>query len=275
MAKLKVCIPSCSRPKKLKALLHVLSNVAVVDEVLVVNSTSLEDILNQSLYRNVCSNFPKVKVIDLPGSGPSECRMFGGLRLKEIAEYILFMDDDLVPRSGAIESMLKFMSMRQDIDICSGVWIDHKSGKEPRARPLGSRYVEEVNSGVKCLSKNYVYVDRERSEAGFTILDDLQASLLLNADALDRVSFDRSYPFFLELYDFYYACLSQKLKLACVHEAVFDHYPGGYKTKTRRSNHEEDLRKGMIYFYNKWGRFPLRNEKDRLILRELLSELIH
>jgi GT2 family glycosyltransferase len=252
-AKISLCIPACGRPERLHSLLSSLSQEQdIFLEVIVVNTTP--DFVREeihSAYRNLQQEYG-YKMLSLPGEGPSAARHRGSIECA--AEYILFLDEDLQSRPGNIEAMIAFLEVNQQICCCSGQWIDHRKNKELQKRPIGFVYVESIGENSRVIFKKPFLL--RPNETYSLILDDLQASIMVRKGALQQVSFDPNYAFFLELFDFFYAMHVKGMKCAALGNVVFDHYPGEYQTTSQKRNAGVKRNEAVKYFAAKWGVWP-------------------
>ncbi len=123
MKPLSVVIPTCGRRESLKALLaEILKSQDVVEEVLVAFDTAAPD-------ESLAAGFPGVRVCSTGGEkGPAAARN-AGARLAR-AEFLVFVDDDVVTAPGSIEAMAAALREGEGRVALAGQVVRHPSVRE-------------------------------------------------------------------------------------------------------------------------------------------------
>jgi hypothetical protein len=252
-----LCIPCCGRPNRLRLLLESLSAERhLIEKIIICNSTprlpKCEDVQQQ--YSQLYSDFNIDSVIPASGSGPAQARLLASKESN--SEFTLFLDEDLISRTGNIDRMIDFMSTNTEFTCCSGIWVDHIANQiQAKQRPLGFLFTESIQS----LDRPKTLFKKPFSVADFVgpiRLDMLQASILIRTDVMNHHQFDPNYEFFLELLDFFYSLHRLRLKCAGIPSVVFDHYPGNYLVHGTKSTATKSLKSATQYFENKWNIKP-------------------
>ncbi|MYM63690.1 glycosyltransferase family 2 protein [Pseudomaricurvus sp. HS19] len=253
LTKITFAIPTNGRPHSLKKCIQsILSNTGDLCQIIVLDSTASDaDVEVLKGYEAIFNEFPEIQTLkydyNIP---PGKARK---ILSQEIAtEYVFFLDDDLVVQQGSIEKMYRAL-IDGDFDIMSGLWVEDKA-----TRPIGFLFTEarheEKNMILKCS------VEAPLSDSVIR-LDDVQASLLVKTAIFSKVNFDERYDFFFELYDFFYQCMLNKIKVGAHTGAVFYHQPVPYLSKSSRHYQNKDIDRDR--FIEKWGVIPefVRSEK--------------
>jgi GT2 family glycosyltransferase len=247
-----LCIPVCGRPEKLERLLCSLS-LDLFSSIIIVNTSPAHHDQILQKYEELSNKYHYTQIFS-PWSGPSEARQIGADKALALGcDKILFLDEDLVARRDAIENMIMLMNANKSIDICSGRWIDYRNDTQSE-RPLGFVYLESLRKNQLCIEKHR-FKGAERSHP--VQLHDVQASLLVKSSIFNKVRFDPEYQFFMELFDFFFQCYNQQLKIYANPCSVFEHYPGSYQTGSQKR--EAGLKKleAQKYFETKWSAIPI------------------
>jgi GT2 family glycosyltransferase len=241
--RLTIGIPSCGRPEKLgKCLSSCVETVGEPTAVIIVESMPNDE--SRQLARNYHATLIE---FDSP-VGPARARFEIGKKVE--TELLLYTDDDLIARQGAIQRMLAIMDAHSNIDILGATWAENGGFRES-----GQLLAFNVTLDEKRVSKTMIYPD-DLGAAGSvaTRVDITMATMLVRTSVLERVAFDPRYDFYFELFDFGMQCREKGIHLYCTHLAVFDHNPHGYQGSTLRSApRERDLGK----FVGKWGYHPV------------------
>jgi glycosyltransferase involved in cell wall biosynthesis len=114
MPRISVVIPTFNRGEIFYECLNsVMNSISNDDEIIVVNDSK-----THSIERNVSLN--RVQVFDNPKSGVASARNFGAS--KATGEYLLFIDDDMLIHSDAIESCYQLI-LKNPNSVINSDWI--------------------------------------------------------------------------------------------------------------------------------------------------------
>jgi GT2 family glycosyltransferase len=250
-ARVVIGIPTCNRPDKLRRCLESVRRTCHADvDILVVDSGTV------SLGSERLAEF-QARVIRVGQViGPAAARSL--ITRETDHELILFLDDDLTARPGAIDTLLGFVTDHPGVQVACGHWVENGHMTE-----LG-QFIEFAlcDRGITVF-KRFIRPD-EALVAGLRAVccDIPLASLVIRRAATRQVSFDGRYRFFYEMFDFGMQCRFKGIGVFAVVGALFDHDPGGYQGPSLR----DDRTPGDFeYFVEKWNAIPigpLRGPRD-------------
>lgn len=261
-----VAIPSNGRPNSLRSCVEsIYSNIGSQVAIYILDSTPSDSpVETLKAYELIFLDYPEINSLNYDQSvPPGKARNI--LSSKIDTKFILFLDDDLEIYPNALEKMFKALNS-YDYDLISGVWLEY--GKK---RPIGFLYTEQHTEDEQNLLKCAVAADSVKDES-ITRLDDVQASLLVNSRIFNKVNFDERYDFFYELFDFYFQCKKEGIKIGVHSGAFFEHKPTAYQSKSSRfyQNRKKDKQR----FIDKWHLSPefarIPSNKDKSLLKRII-----
>lgn len=245
MTELTIGIPTCARPRKIKACIQSLR--AHIDQpyrLLVVDSGLTDE--SEAFYRT-CPDLELV-VRDAP-IGPSEARRIIGDRTE--TPLLLYLDDDNEVTPNAVGVLRQILDTQTDLDIVAGAWNEYG-----QYRPLGQTFHFGRTAQGSLVYKSFLSrEDAMAAHARFFRVDAALATMLLRRSVLDRVQFDPQYDFYFELFDFFMQCHRERVAVAVTPHAEFLHNPIRYRRATRRQT--QDRERDRRRFTEKWGVVPL------------------
>jgi len=241
--RLVIGIPTCNRPDKLLSCLESVRRTYDGNaEILVVDSGTL------GLPPQRFEDFNARVIRIAPIIGPAAARAL--ITRETDHELILFLDDDLVARPGAIAALVNFITSHPGVQIASGHWLHDGHPSE-----LGQFIEFGVSDQGITAFKRFIRPDEALASRMQAVCCDIPlASLVMRREATKRVNFDGRYKFFYEMFDFGMQCKTQGIAAFAVIGALFDHNPGGYQGPSLR----DDRTPGDLEsFIAKWNVTPI------------------
>jgi GT2 family glycosyltransferase len=240
--RLVIGIPTCNRPEKLRLCLESVRRTCPAGaEILVVDSGTV------SLGPEPLADF-QARVIRVDHViGPAAARQL--ITRETDHELILFLDDDLTARPGAIDRLLDFITAHPGVQIASGHWVE-----KGRPTELGQFIEFGLSDREITAFKRFIHPDEAVASGMQAVCCDIPlASLVIRRDAIGHVNFDGRYRFFYEMFDFGMQCKTKGITAFAVVGALFDHDPGGYLGPSLR----DDRAPGDFErFVEKWNVIP-------------------
>lgn len=116
MPAVSIIIPTCNRPEDLARCLHALAPQLQQHPCEVVVSDDSRDARTREMLRR---QFPAVKIATGPRSGPGANRNVGARTAT--GEWLIFIDDDVIPAPGFLSAYLESFASAQDTRIYHGL----------------------------------------------------------------------------------------------------------------------------------------------------------
>ncbi len=197
-ADLLIGIPTCNRPDKVRRCLDSIRATYADDAaILVVDSGQVG--LDAREVAGYGARYAKIDHV----IGPSAARAL--ITRDGTESLILFLDDDLIARPGAIALLVDFMRRNDAALVAGGHWFQNGAYTE-----LGQFIEFGLSPEGPAAFKRFIYPS-EALQANLSAVqcDIPLASMIVRRSALDRITFDPAYKFFFEMFDFGMQCTTQ------------------------------------------------------------------
>lgn len=242
-ARVVIGIPTCNRPGKLLACLESVRRTYHPDAAVVVVDSGTISLPPERL---AAFGARVIRIDHVIGPAAARAR----ITRETDQELILFLDDDLIARPGALDKLIGFITDHPGVQIASGHWVQDGQPTE-----LGQFIEFGLSDQGIAAFKRFIRPDEAVASRLQAVCCDIPlASLVIRRDATRQVNFDGRYKFFYEMFDFGMQCKTQGVGVFAVVGALFDHHPGGYQGPSQR----DDRAPGDFeYFVEKWNMIPI------------------
>ncbi len=244
---LSIGIPTAGRPEALaRCIASIRESVTVAHRIIVFDS------LPGPATEAICANQPDILYQAVAGPvGPSGSRR--AIVDLDDREVLLFLDDDIVVRPGAVEMLLDHLEQRPEVDIAAGGW--EEAGRLDR-RALAQWLVFGETPAGRVVTRRYLTLAEARAMGLTTVrADGVLATMAVRRRVWSKVGFDPRFGFFYEMLDLFLQCREAGLVIHALPGSVFSHAPLTYSANTTRqtSPKVDDERR----FTEKWGLIPV------------------
>lgn len=264
MIELTIGIPTANRPAKIcQCLDSIKDHLKIPYRIIVVDSSESSLALSADYIENMEIIHPPSMV------SPSHARKM--ISDKFDTEYLLYLDDDMSINAGSIELLMNFIKTNEEVDIVGGALNEYGYWRD-----IGFLFHIGHIDGERTINKSVItkpWLD-EMGYESFRVDLITQPPFLMRRSVFKDTSFDPSYKWAKEIYDYFYSCYLENKKSYVLPRAIFNHHPTHYGASTFKHDKKVFNKEGNDTFTNKWG-LKILSPKRVSMFKVLIKEYIY